>query len=209
MKLIELLAYIQLYKKEKFGVAELAQVLNVSRQNIDKMKDRDLTPAFIERVENSMNIDILSNMRDTYFVPYWEGVKDFPNIKSPLLRNLSFDKEFIHNIWKKNHNDLRLIRMIGDELDGGTYNIRHGDILLFTLKEKSLNASGVYVYTTETNGVKNLYISGVRQCIDGNYKFFFTNPTYEGTDKIYSVQQMQEMKLSVIGRVLVDLSKTI
>ena len=204
LSLIQLLSYIQIEKNAKFTKIDLADALGVSRQYLDQIKDKELSYDFIERVTEATGVDFYNAIHATCFLQYWEGIKDFPYIKSKDMEDLVFDKDFIRKYWHRGHKALRLINMVGDEMDGVNYRIKNEDLLLMCIDEKNPSISGVYVYTTEVNRKKNLFISGIRQFTTGSLEFFYDK--YPPRER--SLEELQAINFKVAGKVLANLSET-
>lgn len=135
-------------------------------------------------------------------IEYYENPILTDTIKNPAISNILLDKELIHNVWQKNENNLKIMQMTGDIMDGGNTPIRNQDILLIDTSIKDVMLSGVYAYTTRNDNF--IFVNSIKQKIDGSVNFYSWNPNYK--EVIYNLSDLEKINFKVIGRVIKNLS---
>lgn len=213
---VEALASLQLGKK--ITTSYIARKTGYTENHLYTIRKKPLSEDIIQTFEVKLGVKLSSNntssplhtMHDMVEVHYWEGCEEFTQGYNSNLRSYWTDKELI-GVWKREASNLRIINMFTDKMDGGRYPIYKDDVLLIDITDTQLASTGVYVFTTEINGVKTLSICGIRYGLEDRLNkqavIYYTNDKYE--DKVFSLEIFQKAKLKVIGRVLKDLSITI
>ncbi len=210
INIIEAMAYAQLQLKREITLQDMAQALGVSRQYISKIKDKILTAPQISKIENGLKISLasaISSHKEYYEIHYLEvdGLQK-QRVKNNFITTLWLDRELIEKDWRKDYRNLRVTKMLGDKMDGGTHPLKNNDTLLVDVSETDIINSGIYVYTTENAGKKLVFISGMNVLANGDLKFYFTSSkAYQ--DKILSTKDLEKVNFAIVGRVIKNLSE--
>ncbi|MCM1340009.1 MAG: hypothetical protein NC191_10095 [Muribaculaceae bacterium] len=202
------MAYAQLQLNREVTLQDMAAVLERSRQHISRTKKDNLTQEQIEKIENGLGIS-LKQKKEYFEIPYLE-IENVQNqrMKNNLITTLWLDRELIENDWKKEAQNLRVIKMIGDKMDFGEYPLKHNHTLLVDISETDIINSGVYVFTTENEGKTFVFICGISVQTNGNVKFYFANSkTY--APKILTPKELKDCNFTVLARVVKNLSLTL
>lgn len=133
--------------------------------------------------------------RDKVEIHYWEGCTD--TWKHSKLTLLNFDREMVEDIWGREPENLRIVAMTGDKMDGGSYPFKNRDILLIDMSANSVEKTGAFLFTTR--GGEGIYICNLDQKLNGDVVFSHNNPLFEETR--YTKEQLRELDFKVIGRV--------
>lgn len=154
---------------------------------------------------NIIESQISNTYADKVELKYYEHPNLKVDIKNPLITSMWFDRELVENIWKKDPKNLRIIKMLGDKMDHGAYPLRNDDILIIDITETDPFIAGTYVFTTNDN--QYIFINRVNRSLDGSYKFSFLNPAYP--EKIHTPEEIKELDLRIVAKVVKNLSLTI
>lgn len=208
MKLEEAIA------KAKISKADVARILGKTPGNItNRLKTgSEITVAELLAIEKATGLDLIPRpgyVQNTHDLSqevieidylHIEGVPQ-TSFKNRLVNRIYLDKEIVENTWKYKPEDLRGVKMLGDKMAGGDYPLKNEDVLLVDITQTNPLSPGVYVFSTHG---KNVFICGVMKTMEGNTKFYFYNQSYP--DKILTDEQMRNAKLTIIGRVIKNLS---
>lgn len=193
---------------------EAANILNVTPMAVSKRvnKNSELKVSELIKLQEATGCNLLGNssydvskrrerveIKYLYLTDTWDE-----KLKNPLVTSVWLDRELITNIWRKNPDDLRIVKMIGDRMCGGEYPLNNDDILIVDISEKEIINSGIYIFTTQDD--ENVFINTVEKKIDGGVRFTFFNKYYP--DKVYTLQQLQDLDFKIIGKVIKNLSLT-
>lgn len=192
---------------------EFAKKINILQQQLSKYERGENKPSadfYIKLVENAkVNLNWLftgsgemfenpnKKMPDAVEIIYLENPRLMSTIKNDDISSIWMDRELMYQVWRKNEKDLRIIKMPGDYMSGGSYGIQNGDILIIDLNSTNILCSGVYAYTTK--GDSFIFVKGIQQLPDGSIRFYPYNDSYK--EDIYTPEQVSKMNLNVIGRV--------
>ena len=158
---------------------------------------------YMHAAQTQRGAEALKDMCELY---YWEGVKNCiqelvsPNITRPKIG----DMEFVTKELKCKIEDLRIIAMPDNRMNGEPSRIAQGNILLLDLSETNPAQEGVYLYTTKG---KIAGVSRVRMNIEGDYVFTFDNKMYQ--QKIFAQEELKKLDFKVIGRIIINYSQKI
>lgn len=214
MKFIEAISIIQHDLKRRIKNTEVAEKLGVSKQYINNVENsnKDLTDNFIERLESAFGISLgedsseLHTRNDSYEIRYWEGVKDFPFLYHPDYRSCWFEKEIIRK-WHIDKENLRCVRIFNDKMDTGRYPFTENDLAFMNIGDTDYSDGGVYLFTSEVNGVKNIFFSFVEPTIDGKVAFYTAkNPERR---RVFSPEEVEQYNITIVGRLIKDVTKII
>ena len=165
----------------------------------------DLSEENITNSEEVIEIENINgdNLAGKYIkIPYWDGCPECSEkIRNPFITECIEDLQVIIHQWKRNPEDLKVIAMPGDEMDGGAYPLRNQDILIIDTSQTDISNSGVYFITTQ-----NCTIVSVRRLLermDGDILSTVDNPLYaEKLENIWTKKELEEMDFKVIGRII-------
>lgn len=191
---------------------EMSDAIGMSRQYISRQKDKPISEEQIIKIEKYFNISLISedaaksNSDTSSLYPgkielkYWgEGLPCEEQLKNPTLTSLMLDREIIYTHWHiKDENELNIIAMPGDKMDGGDRPYKNGDILIIDKSQTDISLSGVYFYTT--NDDTEVFVSGLRRTPFSKIAFTFGNSKYE--DYEVSVEEYETANIKIIGRVV-------
>lgn len=216
MNYVKLCAFLQFVKNDTVGFADIARVRGVERQAIAKSKQREISQEEIIEICEAFGVKPPTNVDNISFdsndfgmstkikIPYWEGCEENPSLlKSPLITTVKLeDMEIVQNKWNKNPENLRIIAMPSDKMNGNNgdnippFNL--GDILLIDISQNDINSSGIYAFTTN-NGV---FINRISKRFDNSVVFSFSNPLEQ--DVVISLEDLEKLEFKVIGRVFLN-----
>lgn len=187
--------------------SEIADALEMSRQNAIKMKDKELSEDRIKKLEKNLGINLApsgsaspTSSSCKIEIQYWgKGLPCEEKVKNPFVSSsMWFDKEVISDGWQKDAKHLNIIAMPGDKMDGGDIPFKNGDILVIDRTQTDISISGIYFYTT--NNDEDVFVNNFRKRFDGTIVLGFTNSKYE--DAIVSIDQLESAGYRIIGRVI-------
>ena len=212
-------AIVSLLINNEVSRNQIGFVIGISRQTAHRNKDRELEEHEIRKIEQEYNIYIPRNYKliedvDTYDslsgrfanIPYWyhENCQN-DKIKDPEVTSLVLDLEMIVHKLNCDPENLRIIAMPGEEMDGGSYPLKNGDILLIDISQRDLTNSGVYFVTTHNN--KMVFVRRLLELMFGSIASSVDNPTYTTqVNKTLTPKQLEEMDFKVVGRVIKNMS---
>ena len=183
---------------------EIAEALEMSRQNAIKCKDKPLSEDQIEKLEKKLGINLTPNNSSSTHsekieLHYWgKGLPCEEKLQNPLVTSMWFDREIINDVWKKDEHNLSIIAMPGDKMDGGDIPFKNGDILIVDRTQTDISISGVYFYTT--NNDEDVFVNNFRKRFDGDVVLGYTNSKYN--DSIVTIGQLETAGYKVVGRVI-------
>lgn len=198
------MAIASLQLNREVSRTEMAEALEISRQYANNIKDRTLSEDQIAKIEKALKINLCpissnSASSDKIEIHYWgKGLPCEEKLKNPYINSMWFDREVINNGWQKDENNLNIIAMPGDKMDGGDIPFKNGDILLIDKTQTDISISGIYFYTTNNN--EDIFVNNFRKRFDGTIVLGFTNSKYE--DSIVTIDQLEAAGYKVIGRVI-------
>lgn len=212
-------AIVSLLSGREISRNQIGSVIGISRQTAHRNKDRELEEEEIVKIENNFNIyiprnfEIIENTNNPESlsgrfatINYWHD-ENCANekIKDESVSSLLLDLELIvHKLQCKPEN-LRIIAMPGEEMDGGSYPLKNGDILLIDISQTDLSTSGVYFVTTKNNSM--VFVRRLLELMLGSLSSSVDNPVYaDQVNKTLSPKQLEEMDFRVIGRVIKNMS---
>lgn len=206
MNYIQLMALIQFKTGKMISVTEIASKLGFSRQYVDKIKMNDVLPEHIKALELKYGMTFQNRITsaDAIEVVYYENPKLKNVIRNKKVTSVWRDREITNDIWEVDERTLRAIKMPGDSMDGGIYSIKNNDILIIDTKDTDTLASGVFAYTTQNDSL--LFVSDIKQKMDGSLKFIFWNKE-RYPEVVHSPEKLVAMDFKVIGRVIHNESK--
>lgn len=147
-----------------------------------------------------------------YIVSFWEGVDEeiTSRIKDDEVNGLPLGVDYITNKLKCKPENLRIISMLGDDMDGGQYPIRNKDLLLIDISRNQPYETGVFFVTT--HGGTRLYVRRIFERMIDSARYFTTidNEIYKkDIEKYWTEEKWKEADVQIVGRVIKNMSYTI
>lgn len=217
MNLVKAMSYIQLNTDVEITKKEFAKIVGVTEQALQpyrKDKDKHIPDGWIDSLINKFgNIfpaDITAEETSNKYiiVPYWKCANKDINEK---IRNKNhterlLDLQFVleNNLKPEN---LVIIAMIGDDMDGGFYPMKNKDILLVDTSRNSVYESGVYFCTSHGNS--RVYVRRIIEKMTDGIHCVTTvdNLNYKPLiEKKWTIEDWIAADIQVIGRVIKNLS---
>lgn len=199
------MALASLQLNREVARTELADALGITRQYANNIKDKSLTQDQISMIEKALNVNLSpaasSNTNSTGKIElqYWgKGLPCEEKLQNSLVSSMWFDREIINGAWQKDEQNLSIIAMPGDKMDGGDIPFKNGDILIIDRTQTDISISGIYFYTTNNN--EDVFVNNFRKRFDGTVVLGYTNSKYE--DSIVTIDQLEAAGYRVIGRVI-------
>ena len=147
-------------------------------------------------------------------IPYWEGCKDcIQDLISPVFLTPKIeDKGFIERVWCREPENLRLIALPDNRMDGGSLRYRQGDIVCIDISDNHQANEGIYFYVSKGKNLKTkkylASVAKIRINFDGNTEILVENPI-DPSKKIRTLtpDMILESDFKVIGKVVFNYSK--
>lgn len=211
MKHRVLLERLQNLTNKKANLSEIARVLGFGYSTIGNRASRNSEYSLdeINKLSLYYNVDLINNhitntSGDRYEIPYYINDDLITDLRLPDITTIWMDRELIENRWKRKKENLRVVTMLGDKMDGGNRPIHIDDVLLMDVSDRDVTKAGVYAFTTYDD--KYMYINNVYRKFDGTYSFTFANPKYP--EKILTNADVENAHMRVVGRVFINLTDT-
>lgn len=221
MNILELCSILQLMKKEPISFADLGSVMGLSRQYVAKLKNDEVDNDKLEIVEKHYNVKIprdfvlceRKNVNSSVFaIPYWEGCHECSDrLKRDDFIDLKLDIELI-NSWNVKPENLCIIAMPGEEMNGGEMPIANKDLLVIDISRNNPYESGVFFVTS--HNCQRVYVRRLMETLNekGQSVVFSTvdNEIYKKAIEKYWTKEMRtEADIKIIGRVITNATYTI
>ncbi len=201
---------------------DFAREINVVQQQLSKYERGENKPSadFLTKLVEKMNVNInwlltgegeMFNFVKTKYdnveaveIQYYENPTLIETIKNPIIESIWIDKELVHDVWRKDEKNLRIIQMPGDYMQGGynDFSIANKDIVLIDISSRNVSLSGVYAYTTQNE--QFIFIKAIQRLADGSLKFNVLNESYQSA--VYTPEELKKIDFKVLGRVIKNLS---
>ena len=210
---------ISLLCNKEISRNQIGSIIGLSRQTTHRHKDRELEESDIVRLEEEFGIciprefSIVENVQSGedlsgrfVNIPYWHDEKcENDKIKDRLVTSIVLDLELVVHKLNCDPENLRIIAMPGEEMDGGTYPLKNGDILLIDTSQTDYSNSGVYFVTTQNN--KMVFVRRLLELMYGSISSSVDNPIYAPqVNKTLTQKQLTEIDFKIVGRVIKNLS---
>lgn len=210
MRYSEAMQYLQNLIGYKPSAKEMVHILGLNSPKTlyqRAHRDSEFTDLEIKTLVEHYNpkVEYSTTLADKVELKYYENPNLQVDIRNHLMSSMWFDRELVENIWKKDPKNLRIIKMLGDKMDYGAYPLRNDDILIIDITETDPFIAGTYVFTTNDN--QYIFINRVNRSLDGSYKFSFLNPAYP--EKVHTPEEIKELDLRIVAKVVKNLSLTI
>lgn len=212
-------AIVSLLCNQEISRNQIGSVIGISRQTAHRNKDRQLEEEEILKIEKEFEVYIprnfkliedvntTDNLRGRFAeIHYWHDENCVnEKIRDEAVTSLLLDLELIIHKLNCKPEDLRIVAMPGEEMDGGGYPLKNGDILLIDVSQTDISNSGVYFVTTQDN--KMVFVRRLLELMYGDIASSVDNPIYSPqVNKTLTQKQIKEMDLKIIGRVIKNMS---
>lgn len=223
MNYVRLCAFLQFVKNDTVSFADIARVRGVERQAIAKTKDKEISREEIITIceafdvkppseDDNVSIESANNNSDVFAIPYWEGCNECSDmLKRDDFADLKLDIELI-NSWGVKPEDLRIIAMPGEEMNGGEMPIANKDLLVIDINRNNPYESGVFFVTS--HNCQRVYVRRLMETLNekGESVVFSTvdNVIYKkAIEKYWTKEMRKEADIKIIGRVITNATYTI
>lgn len=212
-------ALISLLCNKEISRNQVGSTIGISRQTAHRNKNRELDEKEILVLEEKFNVyiprdfSIVENIQSNddlkgrfVNIPYWHHDNcTNEKITDSSVSSIVLDLELVINKLNCNPEDLRIIAMPGEEMDGGSYPLKNGDILLIDISQRDFTNSGVYFVTTQNHEM--VFVRRLLELMYGSISSSVDNPIYaQQVNKTLTRKQLEEIDLQIIGRVIKNLS---
>lgn len=203
MNIIKAISYIQYLRGEIISFKDAAIICKKSIATIDKYKSIDITDEMKEALETYFNCKLpceeasSAELAHNYVdVPYWEECEKLSEkLKKASCTQVCKDMEIAVNDYGSKPENLRIIAMPSDKMDGGIRPIKYGDILIIDTSLTDISYSGIYFFTANDD----VFVNRIEKRIDGIVFSFYNELTANIT---YSFDELKKANFKVIGRVI-------
>ena len=209
VKFLNFINNLKVLKGENITYNEFAKALGIKPASISKRLSRNsyISDKEMHLLEEYFGVDASCSFDKDRFIRlhYYKNDNLKHIIENPLISEIYMDGEVVKNMWRVDPDNLRLIAMPGDKMEGQPshqLHIRNRDVLLMDISATDINFSGIYAY--ETLGGTKIQISNVSTMTDGNVRFYYTNKVY--SDEIRTQNRLNDLDFKVIGRIIKNLS---
>lgn len=138
-----------------------------------------------------------TKVRDVVEIKYYNSPKLGNLIKHKQISNVWLDRQIVEDVWRKNAEDLRAIKMLGDSMDGGVKPIKAGNVLIFDTTRTNTLESGVFAYTS--GGGESIFVAQIKQTMS-SLIFSVNNPEYSHYTNEKTFDELKELNFKVIGK---------
>lgn len=140
-------------------------------------------------------------------IQYIEDLDNYNKpVRNPFVTEVIMDAQIIVYKWRCNIEDLRIISMFDDSMDGGEYAIKNGDILIVDTSVKTVTVSGLYLFIINNN---ELYIRRIIDTFRNSYIFSAKKNDYKIFEEEKTFEDLKNANFRILGRVVTDISYTI
>lgn len=140
-------------------------------------------------------------------IQYIEDLDNYNKpVRNPFVTEVIIDAQIIVYKWRCNIEDLRIISMFDDSMDGGEYAIKNGDILIVDTSVKTVTSSGLYLFIIND---KELYIRRIIDTFRNSYIFSAKKNEYKIFEEEKTFEDLKNANFRILGRVVTDISYTI
>lgn len=217
MQISDVIQSLKQHTNKNISQAEVANILGISALALNKriMRHSELKMSEVLKLINHYGYNLFDDYiqngqdktnsiktPDAVEILYYENPSLNATIKNPLITSIWLDRELVHNVWKKDEKDLKILKMPGDAMNGGEAPIRNQDMLIVDISCKDILSSGIYAYTTNNDNF--IFINGIKQTVDGSVIFYFFNKTYGET--VYNQEELKNVNFKVLGRMIKNMS---
>lgn len=141
-------------------------------------------------------------------IPYWNGCPQCSGkIKKSGVTEFCIDLQIVINEWGAVPDNLRIIAMNGEEMNGGNYPIKNKDLLVIDISRTDLTESGIFF--ASSHNCSKIYVRRIIEYLDNDYSYLTTvdNPYWTNRlEKTWSKKNWIDTDIKIIGRVIKNLS---
>lgn len=138
--------------------------------------------------------------QDKFEIKYWKDAYKYGNkFINPFVRSKWGDKEMALTQWKKEPENICIIAMPGDRMNGGERAFKNKDVLCVDVSENTVAGGGYYLITT--NSGADAFVCAISKRFDGAYRVFFTNPLYSADEYTVTKEEAQKRGVKIVGRI--------
>lgn len=228
MNYTELFQSLMMQLGYKPTAKQIAEIIGVETNTIYVRSQRPKQKFSLEemlKIEQAFGVKLVNNplvMHDislivpadrelsVYPIQYWEGCADCSDLlKRDGFTDLKIDIELI-NSWNVKPEDLRIIAMPGEEMNGGEMPIRNKDLLVIDTSRNNIVESGVFFCTTHGNS--RVYVRRIIEKMTDDVYCVTTvdNLRYKSIiEKKWTEEMWKQADVQVIGRVITNATYTI
>lgn len=129
-------------------------------------------------------------------INYWN---DLESIKNPLYSELLIDAQKINNHYHTNPENLCIVAMLGDEMDGGQFPIKNNDILVIDTSINDTSTTGIYFCSNHSS----IFIRRIVELVGEGIYISVDNPLYQDIlNRKMTYRELDEVGFKVIGKVI-------
>lgn len=108
-----------------------------------------------------------------------------------------FDKRWVRNVLGANPDNLSIVKVSGDSMDGGTHPIKDGDLIMV---DHSIKEGNNKVFAFKENN--ELYVKKLCWNFDGSLTIISYNPSPQYKTRTLSAESSECTSLEIIGKVI-------
>jgi predicted DNA-binding protein YlxM (UPF0122 family) len=215
--IIEVASLLSLHFKTQISLVDVAKKMGVSRQYLHKIKDKSLNDEQIEKIEKAFSFKFDDDAKlaeeigmpekiaeetkeKALTIPYWDDCElNKEKIINPCFSELQVDLQKIIHVYKANYENLRVIAMPGDEMDGGATPLRNNDMLLIDISINDTSSTGVYFCRNNSS----IFVRRIVELVGEGIYISVDNPIYADIlNGKMSYKELEEVGFKVIGKVI-------
>lgn len=201
MKYSELQATLQNLTNQKISITELAEVLDVSRQNMHKK---------ITSAKGDIPIDEIEKLEKAFNVPLYEDYIEIEHIHinpscgkgtivfdEPEVTPIKLGTQLIMSVLRiPNPKFLKVFKASGDSMEPL---IENNDVLLVDTSRTDFNNGGIFLLTINNDW----FVKRLRKRLSGELDIISDNNKYP----IETFKSSDAIEINVIGRIVKNLSR--
>lgn len=171
-------------------------IINIKNDNVNKNDNINMGS-----LNKKFNHTAYSEAVEFFYV---DGIPDA--WKHPKLTTFNFDVEATKIMMHEREN-IRVIIMPHNKMNGGSYPLRARDILFIDISERDISRAGCYLFTSRNNTC--YFLCNINITIEGNVRFSYSNPANASEEKTKSFAELEKLDFRVIGRMFKNATLTV
>lgn len=187
---------------EIFGVQQGAISRRVSRESALTVNEVVLIkkkyPLFTKYLFEYLGI----SYADAVQIKYYKNEEYSHLIRCDKIDSLWLDRQLTCDVWQDEVENLRIVTMAGNYMDGGDKPIPDGAHLIIDISSTDINRSGIYAYITNAG----FFVNQIKLKANGNVDIINQNISC-GKGSTYLPSELEKMGFKVIGRVIKALNR--
>ena len=212
------LKLIDFRKSLDLNQTDFADSLGVSQGTIANMESgkREVSKPLLLKIKEIYNVDLLSfreeknkiNLESSNIIPIpFYDVRVSAGTGQPTSEYeekdlMYFDKRWVRNVLGANPDNLSIVKVSGDSMDGGTHPIKDGDLIMV---DHSIKEGNNKVFAFKENN--ELYVKKLCWNFDGSLTIMSYNPSPQYKTRTLSAESSEYTSLEIIGKVIWNGSK--